>query len=103
MYILTDKQNVIQHITETLNRQPGTNYYLINNDSLAIPTEFIKEVYNIDNIPENIEEQKYCYTTKKGFYKNENYIEPLQPIEEQITDIQIALAELGELISGGVK
>lgn len=103
MYILTNKENVVLHITKTLNRQPGTNYYLINNDSLAIPTNFIKEVYNIDDIPENIQEQKYCYTSKKGFYKNENYIEPKESIEEQITDIQIALAELGELISGGVK
>ena len=87
MYILTNKENVILHITETLNRQNGTNYYLINNDSMAIPTNFIKDVYNINDIPENIHEQKYCYTNEKGFYKNENYKEHYST-EERISSLE---------------
>ena len=75
MYILTDKDNVIQHITETLDRQEGNNYYLIKNKSLAIPPEFIREAHMMEKIDERVEEQKYCYTKENGFYKNENYKE----------------------------
>ena len=99
MYILTDKENVIQHITETLERQEGNNYYLIKNRSIAIPPEFIKEVNEVDSLDEGIEEQKYCYTKHDGFYKNENYVEYYSD-EDRISALEdmVNMILLGEVI-----
>jgi len=74
MYILVKEENIILNISETLNRQEGTNYYLINNDNEAIPTEFVKNVYEIKEVPLNIKAEEYCYDGKE-FTKNPNYIE----------------------------
>lgn len=97
MYILTDKnkenENAIMHISETLNRQEGNNYYLIKNDSIAIPPEFVKEVYEVDEIPEGVEEYKYCYTPEDGFYKNVNYREYFSE-EDRISALEDAVNTL---------
>lgn len=74
MYILTKEDNVILNITPTLNRQKETNYYLVNNDSLAIPTEFVTEVYENVEVPERITVERYCYDGNE-FYKNLSYKE----------------------------
>lgn len=107
MYILTnsskENENAIVHISETLNRQVGNNYYLINNDSIAIPPQFVKDVFEVEEIPEGVEAEKYCYTENEGFYKNPNYVEPPASTEELIAELQVAVAELGEIIAGGVE
>jgi len=97
MYILTDKnkenENAIMHISETLNTQEGTGYYLIKNDSIAIPSEFVKGTFEVQEVPANVEEQKYCYTEENGFYKNPNYRvyysteDRLQMLEEMMNEI----------------
>lgn len=108
MFIITDKDNVIMHISATKNIQEGTGYLLVDNDTLAIPTQLYKEVYEIETIPENIEPQKYCYTEEQGFYKNADYVEPpksaeqrLAELEQTAIDNELALAELAEIILGG--
>ena len=55
---------------------------------------------DFEKIPEEIKEQKYCYTKEKGFYLNKDYIEPINE-EDRFTDIELALAEIYELIEGG--
>ena len=82
MYILTNTDNVIMHISETLKEENGQ--YLINNEHLAIPKEFKMQdidgnivvekvnMYKVNEIPNNVKETKYCYTEKDGFYKNQN-------------------------------
>lgn len=74
MYILLDKDNVIIEISETLNRQEETNYYLVNNDTLAIPDTFVNKVYGKLDVPEGVVPARYCYDGKE-FTKNENYVE----------------------------
>ncbi len=77
MYILTDKDNVIMHIANTVGRQEENNYYLLNentNMALAIPPEFVKSVYEVAVIPQNVSEQRYCYAPEQGFFKNENFV-----------------------------
>ena len=107
MYILTnanqENENAIMFISETIARQEGTDYYLVNNDSVAIPPQFIKGVFEVEEIPEGVESEKYCYTEADGFYKNPNYVEPPASTEELIAELQVAVAELGEIIAGGVE
>lgn len=104
MYIITDKDDVIFYITETKNYQENGNL-LVDNDSLAIADYLVKGVYEIQEIPENVEVHKYCYTEENGFYENENYVEPkkevtIEELQEQITDLQLALVEL---VEGGIQ
>lgn len=96
MFIITDKNNVIMHISATKNIQEGTGYLLVDNDTLAIPTQLYKEVYEIETMPENIEPQKYCYTEKDGFYKNPDYKEYYSLEDRMITMEQM----MNEMILG---
>ena len=74
MYILTDKDNIIIHISETLNYQENGNP-LVDNDTLAIAKVLVENVYENVEVPEEIVASKYCYTQEQGFYKNPNYKE----------------------------
>lgn len=73
-YIITDKDDVVIHISETIGYQENGNV-LVDNGELAIAKPLVKEINEVENIEENIVEAKYCYTKEKGFYKNENYKE----------------------------
>lgn len=73
-YVITDKDNVVIHISETIGYQENGNV-LVDNGELAIAKPLVKEINEVENIEENIVEAKYCYTKEKGFYKNENYKE----------------------------
>lgn len=74
MYIVTDNENKIIAISETIGYQSNGNV-LVDNDNLAIAKILVKDVIEVQEIPENVVENKYCYTEEKGFYKNENYQE----------------------------
>lgn len=102
MYILTNKNDVVFHISETKNYQSNGNV-LVDSDTLAISKYLVKDVFEVEEIAEEIEVQKYCYTAEKGFYKNENYREPelsdkekIKQLQEQMTDLQLAVIEMYE-------
>lgn len=104
-YIITGENNIIIHISETIGYQENGNV-LVDNNTLAIAKPLVKEVYEVENIEEGITENKYCYTEEEGFYENENYEEPeptneekIKDMQEQITDLQLALAEI---VEGGI-
>ena len=67
MFIVTDKEDVIIHISETKDYQENGNL-LVDNGKLAIAAYLVNEVYEIDTIDEGIVPSKYCYTADKGFY-----------------------------------
>ena len=74
MYIITDKENVIIHISETIGYQENGNV-LVDNSTLAIANLLVNGVYKVETVEEGVRPSKYCYTEEKGFYKNENYRE----------------------------
>lgn len=86
MYIITDKDNVIINISKTIGYQSNGNI-LVNDGTLAIAKLLVNKVCEVDEIPEEIEEVKYCYTEEKGFYKNENYKEYYSN-EERISSLE---------------
>ncbi len=70
-YIITNKDNEIIHISDTIGYQENGNI-LVDNGSLAIakaPNEKMG-VYEVESVAEEISERKYCYTEEQGFYKN---------------------------------
>lgn len=100
-YIITSNKDVVMHISDTIGYQ-GNGNVLIDNDTLAIAKPLVKKVYEVEEIPEGVVAEKYCYTETDGFYENENYMEPInekseiEQLKEQVTDLQLALAELVE-------
>ena len=74
MYIITDKDDKIMCISNTLNYQKNGNL-LVQNDNYAIPPILVKKVYENVEVPEKVVEDKYCYTEEQGFYRNPNWKE----------------------------
>lgn len=107
MYILTNSNNVVIHIGNTLEIQEDR--YIIDNVAVfkEYKTQLADGTIETDTISSfevdatGIETEKYCYTKKDGFYKNPNYVAPPQPVEEHLEDIEAALCELAEMIVGG--
>lgn len=98
MKIVTYHDNRIGAIRENIEYEVNGNVLL--GDGTGIASNLVKGVYEVDEIPEGVKEEKYCYTEEKRFYLNDNYVEPINE-EERFTDIELALAELYELIEGG--
>lgn len=101
MHVLTNHKNVIIHISETLEHQSNGNP-LVDSGSLAIAKNIVKAEYEVAEVPDEIIENKYCYTEEKGFYLNKNYVErydasiEIEALKEQITEIQLAMVEMAE-------
>lgn len=98
MKIVTYHDNRIGAIRENIEYEVNGNVLL--GDGTGIASNLVKGVYEVEEIPEGVKEEKYCYTEEKRFYLNDNYVEPINE-EERFTDIELALAELYELIEGG--
>ena len=81
MYIFTNKEDVIFHISETLDYQKNGNY-LVDDGKLAIPPVLVKEMFEVSEIPEKIKTYKHCYTKEKGFYENENYSDVAKNLQD---------------------
>lgn len=91
-YVLTNENNEVVAISETLDYQSNGNP-LISNGALAIASYLVSHTYENVEIPEGVVENKYCYTTEKGFYKNPNWQEPPMSLEERITNLELAMVE----------
>ncbi len=93
MYIITDYDDVIFHITETVETQENGDIS-INNGSLIVAKSIIKGIYEVTEIPQEVAIHRYCYTKKEGFYKNINYVEPVNKNEERISALEDAVNSL---------
>lgn len=90
MYILTDKENRVISISETLSRQDNGNY-LVNNGNLAIAEYLVVNTYEKnETIEEKYNSSKYCYTEEKGFYVDPNW-KPHYSIEERLASVEDAV------------
>lgn len=94
-YILTNENDEIFNMSETKGFQENGNYLM--NEGLpgevAIPHQLVKGVFVVEKIPAEVCEVKWCYTEENGFYINENYVEPEEPVDTQELLQKIALLE----------
>lgn len=77
---------------------PDMELYKIvdGDDTFYVVTNGFKD-YEVNSLPDDLDPQaldKYCYSQAKGFYKNKNYTEPEQPVEEKVSDLQGYTADL---------
>lgn len=103
-YILTNKNDEIIEISNTYELDEEHRNINVDNHAIAYAPDELINVFEVEEIPEGVQVAKYCYTEEKGFYKNENYVEPKSEITneelmQQITNLQLALAEV---IEGGI-
>lgn len=95
MKVVVYNDNSIAAIREEISYQSNGN--VITDRGQAIAEILVKGVYNVEEIPSEVEEYKYCYTEEKGFYKNENYKELVnqEEIETRVSLVEerITLAE----------
>lgn len=103
MYLITGKKDKrITDISTTIGYETNGNIILDNSTQIACFKEV--DVHEVEEIPEGVVTEKYCYTEADGFYVNPNYVEPVDPnaemeeLKEQVTNLQLAMLEL---IEGG--
>ncbi|MEY8366099.1 hypothetical protein AALA22_10725 [Anaerovoracaceae bacterium 41-7] len=89
MYVITlkDSNELIMH-GEKLDYM-SNGYPILVNENTAFPNHMV-DVHSIENMPEDIEDGKCCYTPEKGFYENPNWREPNKYglADEQIAEIE---------------
>lgn len=73
MYIVTSNiTDEINSIGATLERW-SNGYPIVS--GVAFPTGTVN-IYEVSEVPTNVEPTKWCYTEADGFYENPNYTEP---------------------------
>lgn len=98
--IIANKDKRIIHISTSIGYETNGNIILDNGTQIGCFKEV--EVHEVEEIPEGVTEEKYCYTEEKGFYKNENYKEvittesKIEDLEQQVTNLQLAMLEILE-------
>ena len=69
--------------------------YKINGNQYSVTDDIIE--YDVESVPEDFVQGKYCYTEEDGFYLNSDYVEAEpqnQVMEEQLKE---ALTEIAQL------
>jgi hypothetical protein len=79
---------------------PTRELYKINESMYSITDDIIE--YNIENIPEDFIQGKYCYTEEEGFYLNTEYTETeektlAEQLKEAKAEIDSLRAELQQV------
>lgn len=99
MFILTNKENEIIEISNTYELDEEHRNINVDNHAIAYAPDEKINVFEVEEIPENIEIAKYCYTKEQGFYKNENYVEPEEPVEKRLKLIEERMALTEDMIN----
>ena len=57
--------------------------YFFESENVIYPKSLPVQMYEVEEIPEGVEVQKYLYTVEDGFVVNEKYQEPVDPTADQ--------------------
>ena len=99
MFILTNKNNEIIAISNTYELDEEHRNIIVDNHAIAYAPDEKINVYEVEEIPGEVEIAKYCYTKEQGFYKNENYVEPEEPVEKRLKLIEERMALTEDMIN----
>lgn len=94
-YVLTNKNNEIIEISNTYELDEEHRNIIVDNHAIAYGPDEVINVFEVEEIPQEVEKAKWCYTEEEGFYKNENYVEPEEPLEARLKLVEerVSLAE----------
>lgn len=99
MFIFTrTEDDVIIETAQEVGRQSNGNYLLDPTGQpdmgrLAIPDREDIAMYEVEEIQEGVEVEKYCYTETQGFFKNPNYRQYYSP-EDRIEMLEQMMNEM---------
>ena len=96
MYVITDKNGVIIHLSATMGHQTNGNL-LVDNGTLAIAPLLVGQVSEDVEVPEGVAPQTHTYINGT-FAANPNYTDPPKSVEEQIADLAAALGVIAASI-----
>lgn len=86
MFILTGKNNICiangYLIEFGIFDEPIAKWKITNSHGLYYMIDFNFMLKEVDSLPADYADNKYCYTEEKGFYLNPNYVEPINTEEE---------------------
>lgn len=99
MFILTNKNNEIIEISNTYELDEEHRNIIVDNRAIAYGPDEKINMFEVEEIPENIQAYKYCYTKEQGFYINENYVEPEEPVENRLKLIEERIALTEDMIN----
>lgn len=86
MYIITvNKDKRITNISTSIEYETNGNIILDNGTQIGCFKEV--KVHEVEEIPEGVTVEKYCYTEGEGFYKNPNYQEYIS-IEDRVSALE---------------
>lgn len=97
MFVITDKEtHAIYDICG--NMRTDFDGFPVNEDRNIKYIPWTVDVFSAEEIPEEVEQIKFCYTPEEGFYPNPNYREP-DPFDspEYAAGYEQALLDLMEL------
>ncbi len=98
-FVLTNNNNEIIEISNTYELDEEHRNINVDNHAIAYAPDEVINVFEVEEIPENVERAKYCYTEEKGFYENENYVEPEEPIEKRLKLMEERMALTEDMIN----
>ncbi len=78
------KTNEVMFISEQIVEEEDR--YKINSH-LSVLKENMVKVYTVNEISDEIEPYKYCYTEEEGFYPNPNWAEP-RDMEKELDELK---------------
>lgn len=75
MYLIISKsdRSVLGFDSEIRYQENG--YPVLVNENIAFVSEDV-DVIEAENIPDDLENDKYCYAERLGFYENPDYVKP---------------------------
>lgn len=88
MKVITRKEdNVISAISNTAeDTGEPTRNIILDNSAIAYAPNEKPNIYDVEEIPEGVEVEKYCYTEADGFTLNPNY-QPPEPSTDERLDV----------------
>ena len=99
MFILTNKNNEIIAISNTYELDEEHRNIIVDNHAIAYAPDEKINVFEVKEIPGEVCKAKWCYTEEKGFYVNENYVEPEEPIEARLKLMEERMALTEDMIN----
>ena len=84
-YILFVEDNIEYGTFEEEEKWKIGNFYYKSDEELF--------VYEVEELPTDYTSGKYFYTPDIGFYPNTMWVEPPKPVEQQISDLALRIAE----------
>ncbi len=98
-FVLTNKNNEIIEISNTYELDEEHRNINVDNHAIAYGPDEKINVFEVEEVPENVERAKYCYSEEQGFYENENYVEPEEPIEKRLKLMEERMALTEDMIN----